>query len=504
MAKTRTRRIDVSPDASGDIRAKQHDTTVTHSTVITEMVANSLDANAENISLMKLANAIVFEDDGDGCADLGDMVRIGKSQSRGYRDRIGRYGQGFTNSVIRVGQRIHVDTMTADGVKASTIISFAEMIKHNEWVMHAAQAGHRTSKGMTIECRDFFEGGLTFSNWGEYTRKEIQKYFATALRRGVNIYVDHKPVPAPSLPELTREVSLEGLFEDKPFTLRAGLLKDNRRAQSGWNIHWGDLLIMGDYVKHGFGNMQPGGFYGVIELRDSEKARWNLSTKKDEVIGITRLLDDPRVQELIVPLLLELRNARQQVPLQLNTRVLDRINDDLGKGVQQRVEEAEHGIRLATRKRRGPPKPDPVVPAPGPVDGVPDSKKLYVVKDTGSKLRSTPALSNLTIVGTENPSRGIAHCELSDVEGGGFAITATVYNDKDPAKSLWDTGQQHHYALMAFARWIAENRDHPLGKKVWYARKLDEVPPGDVVSVVNLWLIDIALCFSKELLKEAA
>jgi hypothetical protein len=70
--------------------------------VLAEWIDNAFDANAKTISIEFAKNLLRLVDDGDGCADPTDMIRLG-AHSKHASTGLGRYGIGGKEAALWVG-----------------------------------------------------------------------------------------------------------------------------------------------------------------------------------------------------------------------------------------------------------------------------------------------------------------------------------------------------------------------------------------------------------------
>src|SRR5215510_9625852 len=81
---------------------------------LAELIANALDQDATliEIKLDKKNRLFSISDNGNGCSDLEMMIQIGSDPAERKKGSIGRFGVGFKDAVIWLGDQVSIDSMT--------------------------------------------------------------------------------------------------------------------------------------------------------------------------------------------------------------------------------------------------------------------------------------------------------------------------------------------------------------------------------------------------------
>lgn len=103
-----TEMIHFEPDVQGTIastRAKYYE----WSHILGELIDNALDAGSSRVFIRLNGRELIVEDDGDGCDDIAEMLRLGKHVKKSRRG-LGRYGVGLKDAAWWVGGPTRITT----------------------------------------------------------------------------------------------------------------------------------------------------------------------------------------------------------------------------------------------------------------------------------------------------------------------------------------------------------------------------------------------------------
>jgi hypothetical protein len=261
-----------------------------------EFIDNSIDANARSIRIEigekkgGLIGWLRIEDDGDGCGDLIDMVRLGKHTEH-KTTVLGRFGIGAKNAMLWLGGLESTVTIAstclADGMTRRLRLAWKDYAK--AWRISRdlldeskAELGAR---GTVIEIRPcirrFPEGKALDS-----LLRELGYLYSPAIKRGVQIQIrvrrrgaDPVVLQRWELPALTDLVDTEIVVGERRAKVYVGIIKEGQP-----NPRPGITYVHGfRVVKHngalGCGGMDHSNICGFVALDHS----WELTKNKDDV-----------------------------------------------------------------------------------------------------------------------------------------------------------------------------------------------------------------------------
>jgi hypothetical protein len=304
------------PPSTGEIKAMIH-ANMDLKTCIAELIANSLDQNPTRIDLILDKKTQVpsfsISDDGNGCFELKKMIRIG-SHVASKKDTIGRYGVGFKDAVIWLGDLVTVDSMTRKGKKEMALADWQGMLAVDSWNVGFMNDSARTIHGVTVKVSDL--RGHRFRGWNMVPRY-IAELFSAAIDAGIIITVDGKQVNSIPQPLLTEMKEFEGTFGGLAFKGVAGMLVDKKSGMSGWEIRYSPQTICSGYAKEGFGAYSSQGFYGRFYMIDGDK-KWKLNRNKTGSEDLGDVLNSDYMQSVILPILEKLKVREESLAIRLN------------------------------------------------------------------------------------------------------------------------------------------------------------------------------------------
>lgn len=221
---------------------------------VSELVDNSIDANARRINISLRKDTVLIEDDGVGCSDLQMVFKMGDRASIGDGKRaIGRYGVGAKEAALQIGSRVLVSTVARIGSE------FRYSSAHVDWDYMCAK---RTWEVPSPKVKDSYQ----LAN---------HTYFSMAIR-GISRRIPSEPkerekflsdlgttyYPAIESGKVKILVSFnqERFVEVKPKS-RPELIREKRSPEE--DRHW--ISVIGGIVKD---TKQPGIKYGITTILD--------------------------------------------------------------------------------------------------------------------------------------------------------------------------------------------------------------------------------------------
>jgi hypothetical protein len=462
------------PPSTESIKGMINAESMTLKKAIAELISNALDQDATQIDITldkKGLGEFVISDNGKGCPKLEDMVRIGCHISS-KSNPIGRYGVGFKDAVIWMGDTVVVDSMIKAKRKQSVHGDWQNMIAVKDWdFVFDDKESNRDTHGVTISVG--LLRGKRFRAWPQVPAY-ISELFSAAIDLGVQITVDGKTVKSIPQPLLLDQAPFEGTYGGLRFSGIAGILADDRAAIPGWEIRYGVQTICIGHNKDGFGDYSIQGFYGRFYMIDGEQ-RWHLSRNKTDSEDLATVLNSPPMQEIIKPILEKLKARRQNIHIKLNQKSVQETLSNILINARIRLNEEETELRWPERTKRPTTKtdvlnPDDVGDRPEKQQPPPQPKRMPDV-DSEQKRRIKQAQKVDILAHNKPDTFGLFNVTVS--RDGRFI---KIYIDESTkiGQTLWlNHDLLLHYGVMTLAAY--------LGSKVNIIRQL-RLPIGDVCS----------------------
>jgi hypothetical protein len=276
---------------------------------VCELVDNSCDSAAKQISIEMDQNTISIDDDGggfSGTVEQGTAKFFTYGASVGAKERIGRYGIGLKEAAPWLATWIELTS--GNGSEALHIIAnWDRMLKERTFKFDTAELLTVPRIGTHILLRNIRHGRVTPQK-KKQLKLELQKSYAPGLRQGlIAIHFRDGPgepqqLTASPRPALIDRREFVGYFRSKEFRAVCGLLADRKANHefSGWHFSYGARVVKSDRAK-------LSGFYGEAILVQRKTGRdWKLNRHKTDFDERPDLIDHlakvPEVQELITAL----------------------------------------------------------------------------------------------------------------------------------------------------------------------------------------------------------
>lgn len=261
-----------------------------------EFVDNSIDANARSIRIEVgekkggLIGWIRIEDDGDGCGDLIDMVRLGKHTEH-KTTVLGRFGIGAKNAMLWLGGLDSTVTIASTWKHDNTIRrlrlawkEYAKAWRISRDLLDESKA-ELGARGTVIEIRPcirrFPEGKAL-----ESLLRELGYLYSPAIKRGVQIQLrvrrrGAEPVVLQrwELPELMEVVDTEILVGERRARVHVGIIKEGQSNPRPGITYVHGFRVVKPNGALGCGGMDHSNICGFVSLDHS----WELTKNKDDV-----------------------------------------------------------------------------------------------------------------------------------------------------------------------------------------------------------------------------
>lgn len=311
---------------------------------LSEVIDNAFDANANRVVITARKGLVEVFDDGDGCEQIGSMLRKGFTTKHGRRKQLGRYGIGLKHaSFYACGLTGNTEIASVHGGKVRSIrTNWGTMVEAGSWlgddpveneatpeICHAL--GLQDTRGTLIR----FRGGKRQWPTGktlEPILEDLAFTFAPALENSRQIIVlsgeRRHLLTCPQPPKWTESIDRTIPFRDKSARIRAGILESEapsrRRGLSYFFLH----RVIEAATAHGCGEYPVSHISGSVELQGQWKLGQNKRSVSDEDWSA---LGDMVLQELR-PLL---EKASQKTwslsSSKLRTDIEDMIYETIGK-----------------------------------------------------------------------------------------------------------------------------------------------------------------------------
>ena len=253
-------------------------------TIVGELIDNSFDAAAKQITIELAPRTMTVSDDGRGCEDLNKMVILGLHHHQSSTS-LGRYGVGLNDAAAALWGDLVITSATANSCSRCRI-DWDKLASGDEWNSpDPVPATRPQGRGTTLSFqRISTDRKIPTGVYLERLIRDIGFTFAPALRDGRQILVKKGrreiACKAYSMPFLSNIIEDELDVNGRRIKIRVGIIKDGEK-----NLHPGLSFLYGHRVIEtctlGFREYSHSKIAGEVELLDSS---WPLKKNKD---GIT-------------------------------------------------------------------------------------------------------------------------------------------------------------------------------------------------------------------------
>lgn len=126
--------LDITPNASKTIESLRY-LTYTNATALADIVDNSLDANAENITItIDKEKYIIIQDDGFGMTfeTMCEAIKLGSNTEKESTD-LGRFGMGLVTASISMGRKLEVVSKITGQKAHKVCLDLDKIMETNKW-----------------------------------------------------------------------------------------------------------------------------------------------------------------------------------------------------------------------------------------------------------------------------------------------------------------------------------------------------------------------------------
>lgn len=255
---------------------------------LSELIDNSFDAGAMQVSIEFAGKTVTVTDDGGGAPDVLSMVVFG-SHKRHRSTSLGQYGIGLKDAWLWCGDTIDIRT-TREGATTSIRVKYPADLNEVEgrWVGPdpVTVAAGSQDKGTRIR----FEGIRRTPPADELLRN-LGRTFMPALESGRQIVVSirgaRRPVQPYKLPQKYDTVIDTFEVEGRQTSIDIGIIKDGERIEEpGFLLCYGHRVIRTCIL--GTGDYSAGRLTGKVVLGPG----WKLTKNKDDLSDFHDQLDE--------------------------------------------------------------------------------------------------------------------------------------------------------------------------------------------------------------------
>lgn len=255
-----------------------------HSTLIAELVDNSLDAAASRVEIsIGPSKHISISDDGIGCEDIAAMLTLGGRHNH-KSTRLGRYGIGLKDAALYFWGITTIETVHKSEVRRISV-NWPMLESSGQWTVGdpvVESAGHQ--RGTKISFAQIIRNLPQV----EPLLDELGYVFAPAIMSGRQISLmtrgSRRLCTAYQLPPISDVVESTFEINGKGARLHAGIvLEGHSNKRSGFIFQHGHRSILNSAL--GCGHYNSSRIAGIVEL----DGKWALSKNKDD---ITELQDE--------------------------------------------------------------------------------------------------------------------------------------------------------------------------------------------------------------------
>ena len=313
--------------------------------VLAEWIDNAFDADAKTVSIEFARDAIRITDDGDGCADPTNMIRLG-AHAKHSSTGLGRYGIGGKEAALWVGGMESTVALRSvhDGIRRTLQVDWSEYAKKWELDDVEEQPARENERGTEIMVTPT-KKPPSGNDWSDLLERLAYLYSA-ALKQGRQIKF-RRPTKGATWEPLKRwELpKFQGEIVDTHISVGArrarvycGVVRQgepNPRAGFTYLHRW---RVIEQSSGNGCGEYGPAHMCGFVDL----DASWPLTKNKDAVRKEDAEALYAAVEEAARPVL----ERAKEIGVELSSRRFEaQVNEKLHALFSQRRAKAKRGDR---------------------------------------------------------------------------------------------------------------------------------------------------------------
>jgi hypothetical protein len=272
---------------------------------LAELIDNSLDADANSVSIRLDSSAVVVSDNGRGIRDFQASLKLG-GHHKSETTVLGKYGIGLKDAWLFAGDRMQITT-THKGFKATVVVDIDELA-NNKWQVESPVLAETDEPSGTV-IKLFLRKGRQAPSSDAF--EKLSWVFTPALLEGKQIIrqkgIHGIPLQAKRVPPLSKSIAEQFTVEGKAVDIHIGIMQEGERIYSGpfW-IQYGHRYIGSGSI--GVGDYSTQGMAGVIKLGKG----WALTKNKDDISELRDELAE-EIHKRIEPLLKEAQAKSQSL-----------------------------------------------------------------------------------------------------------------------------------------------------------------------------------------------
>jgi hypothetical protein len=408
---------------------------VTATKAMRELIDNSLDASAHAVSIAWEGDRFTIEDDGHGTAEVKRILTpFNHGEHTGTKS--GRYGFGGTASLAWIAAasgRVKVDSYTGD-TRHMVTLDYGECVRTDRLGVDRRSAPSTKPPGTRIAV----DGARSVSaHQIGASRRDVSFAYAPALRAGIAISINGKPVEAFAAPEVAKKKLFRFTIDGCDIKGFCAIVKPGKpNPVKGWAFAYGHRF-MGVFCDP-LGDLESdiNRIYGEVVLPKSWR---NIGTTKDGFVTPPDELME-KVREASLWAIEQARTESQSIEVSGAIAAAQGILDGI--------------LGAAEMERRDPAE----VPEPGTKEpGNTGKKRNYKKTQPGDKRRSSGGPRRIRL--QWSPDLGKPY----EIRPGSNNTVFVLLDDTDPANRIYRGVDSGPFLADIVLAWIAGDWSHRPG-----------------------------------------
>jgi len=239
-----------------------------------ELIDNAWDANARCVEITISPEECSVHDDGEGCADMERMIKLGARQTK--LAAIGRYGVGLKEVAAWMAERIEIDSRCSDNLYGCHV-SWLDLSASGKWKFEGYEPRRSPGPAYTrIRMLGLYPGRIRRARAD--LKERIGYFYYPALRRRKHIILNGGTIEPFPLPKFEESIERSGEFKGRPWKMVAGIC-DPGPWGPGYTVGFRDRIII-EHSTEGTGDLVARRFFAYVEISETLESRWGLDRLK--------------------------------------------------------------------------------------------------------------------------------------------------------------------------------------------------------------------------------